>query len=148
MNEREQKTQKNAKDFEFCEKLITVKMAANLLGVSPMHIRNLIKSKKLRAAQVGAHKQPMYRIAESDLLRFIRAAKRSAGVKKLTHEKEQKKAAEMVEKIKNRPPGVGSFENAEFSRGAAAGSHTSAISPDTPHSTSNADTHNLTSSNE
>lgn len=140
MNEREQKNQKNAKDFEFCEKLITVKMAANLLGVSPMHIRNLIKAKKLRAAQVGAHKQPVYRIAESDLLKFIRAAKRLAGVKTPAPENDEKNGAEKGENVKKTPPGVGSFKNRGFRRGAAAGSLTSAISPATPHSTTNTPT--------
>lgn len=148
MNAREQEKQKNAKFFEFCEKMLTVKTAANLLGVSSAHIRNLIKSKKLRAAQVGAHKQPVYRIAEGDLLKFIRAAKRLAGVKTPAPENCEKKAAEKGENVKKTPPGVGSFKNRGFRRGAAAGSPTSAISPHPPHSTSNADTHNPSDINE
>lgn len=115
--------------------MLTVKTAANLLGVSQNHIRNLIKTKKLRAAQVGAHKMPAYRIAESDLIKFIRAAKRLAGVKTPAHENVEKKAAEKVENVKKVPPGVGSFENGGFRRGAAAGSHTSAISTNPPHNT-------------
>lgn len=51
MNEYEQKKQKNAKEIEYCEKMLTVKTAANLLGVSQNYIRNLIKAKRLRAAQ-------------------------------------------------------------------------------------------------
>lgn len=110
----EQEKQKNAENFDFFEKLITVKKAANLLGVSPAHIRNLIKSKKLRAAQVGAHKQPVYRIAESDLLKFIRAAKRLSGVKPLAPENVEKKAAENPENVKKTPPGIGSFKKGGF----------------------------------
>ena len=105
-----------------------------------MHIRNLIKAKKLRAAQVGAHKQPVYRIAESDLLKFIRAAKRLAGVKTPAPENDQKNAAEKGENVKKTPPGVGSLKNRGFRRGAAAGSPTSAISTETPHSTTNTPT--------
>lgn len=114
MNTREQKNQKNAEKFEYCEKMLTVKTAANLLGVSSNHIRNLIKAKKLRAAQVGAHKQPVYRIAESDLLKFIRAAKRLAGVKTPAPEIDEKKASENPENVKKTPPGVGSFKNRGF----------------------------------
>lgn len=148
MKKDSKENERNEKHFEIKTRFISAKNAAKMLCVSYQHILNLIKIKKLRAAQVGAHKHPRYIIELDDLERFIRAAKRSAGIKTATHENDQDRPPENGEKVKKAPPGVGSFKNRGFRRGAAAGSHTSAISPHPPHSTSNTDTHNPSDINE
>jgi len=56
------------------EKLLTTGQVARILNCSDEHVRRLIDSKKLRAANIGLKSRSKWRIPESDLAVFIALA--------------------------------------------------------------------------
>jgi len=57
---------------DISEKFLTIKQVAECLSVSPSTVRNLIKHQRLTALRIGTT-VGAFRIAESELARYIRA---------------------------------------------------------------------------
>jgi excisionase family DNA binding protein len=50
---------------------LTVEQAAQQLGISKEMVRKLIRTRELRASNVGSPSKPMYRVRQTELEKFL-----------------------------------------------------------------------------